>query len=100
MIDWRLITGFEWDDGNARKNVDKHDVSQAETEQIFFNEPLLMVADEKHSGGEICIHALGLTDSGRLLHATFTLRQKDTHIQIISARGMSRKERTHYDKQT
>lgn len=100
MIDWSRITGFEWDEGNARKNADKHSVSQAEAEQIFFNEPLLTVSDFKHSGNEGRIHALGKTDSGRLLHTTFTLRLQDTKIRIISARNMSRKERTFYDEQT
>ena len=100
MIDWGLIKGFEWDDGNARKNADKHSVSQAEAEQLFFNEPLLMVPDLKHSGREGRIHALGQTDGGRLLHTTFTLRQQGTKIRVISARNMSRKERTRYDEQT
>lgn len=100
MIDWSRITGFEWDEGNARKNADKHFVSQAEAEQLFFNEPLLMVPDLKHSSGrEGRIHALGQTDGGRLLHATFTLRQQDTKIRVISTRNMSRKERAHYDEQ-
>jgi len=99
MIDWQLVTGFEWDEGNARKNADKHGVSQAEAEQLFFNEPLLVIADEKHSGTEIRIHALGQTDGGRFLHVTFTLRQRETKIRIISARTMSRKERAYYDRQ-
>ena len=99
MIDWRKVTGFEWDAGNERKSVDKHDVSQAEAEQLFFNEPLLMVFDQQHSGVEARIHALGQTDDGRLLHVTFTMRQQETKIRVISARNMSRKERIHYDKQ-
>ena len=99
MIDWSNLTGFEWDVGNERKSIAKHDVSQAEAEQLFFNEPLLMVHDQKHSGAEIRIHALGQTDIGRLLHITFTMRQQDTKIRVISARDMSRKERTHYDRQ-
>ena len=98
MIDWHLITGFEWDEGNARKSVNKHDVSQAEAEQMFFNEPLLVMSDEKHSETESRIHALGKTDAGRMLHATFTLREQGTKIRVISARAMSRKERSHYDK--
>jgi uncharacterized DUF497 family protein len=36
MIDLRRIEGFEWDERNNRKSVEKHDVSQAETEQVFF----------------------------------------------------------------
>ena len=98
MINWSRITGFEWDEGNARKSIDKHSVSQAEAEQMFFNEPLLVVPDSKHSEKEIRIHALGQTDEGRLLHATFTVRQQDTKIRVISARDMSRKERAHYDE--
>lgn len=33
------ITGFDWDEGNARKN-EKHNVSMAEAEQVFFNAAL------------------------------------------------------------
>jgi uncharacterized DUF497 family protein len=98
MIEWERIAGFDWDAGNARKSIDKHDVSQAEAEQVFFNEPLLTVSDAKHSANEQRIHALGRTDDGRLLHVTFTLRDKDTKIRVISARDMSRKERGYYDQ--
>jgi uncharacterized protein len=99
MIDWRRITGFEWDEGNARKNIQKHEVSQAETEQLFFNEPLLVLADDRHSLVEARVHALGRTDDGRQLHVTFTLRQEETKIRVISARSMSRKERLYYERQ-
>lgn len=98
MIEWGRIAGFDWDAGNARKSIDKHDVSQAEAEQVFFNEPLLTVPDAKHSANEQRIHALGRTDDGRLLHITFTLRNNDTKIQVITARDMSRKERGYYDQ--
>jgi uncharacterized protein len=98
MIDWKLITGFEWDEGNARKNSDKHDVSQAEAEQLFFNEPLLIVPDVPHSAVEIRLHALGKTDEARKLHATLTLRQQGIKIRVIFARNMSRKEREYYEK--
>lgn len=98
MIDWSRIVGFDWDDGNARKNVDKHQVGQSEAEQVFFNEPLLMVPDQRHSVSEQRIHALGRTDSGRLLHITFTLRADETKIRVISARDMSGKERGYYEQ--
>ncbi|MDR3392898.1 MAG: BrnT family toxin [Sulfuriferula sp.] len=99
MIDLNKITYFEWDDGNARKN-DKHGVSMAESEQVFFNAPLLMIADIKHSQDEPRYHALGKTDEGRTLHMTFTLRHEGTSIRIISARDMHRKERTIYEQVT
>lgn len=99
MIDLTKITDFDWDEGNARKN-DKHGVSMAESEQVFFNAPLLMIADSKHSEDEPRIHALGKTDEGRTLHITFTLRNAGEKIRVISTRDMHRKERTIYEQTT
>ncbi len=96
MIDLALITGFEWDAGNARKN-DKHGVSMAEAEQVYFSTPLLLLADELHSQREQRFHALGKTIQGRRLHLTFALRQKGALIRVISARDMHRKERAIYE---
>ena len=58
MIDWERIEGFDWDAGNDRKSVDKHSVTQAEVEQVFLNEPLLVVEDARHSDREARLHAL------------------------------------------
>ena len=93
MIDLARITGFDWDDGNARKN-DKHGVAQAQAEEVFFNQPLLMLDDLLHRDQEARYHALGKTLEGRLLHVTFTLRGDGTLIRVISARDMYRKERS------
>lgn len=98
MIDWNLVTGFNWDEGNSRKNPEKRSVSQSESEQIFFNEPLLVLEDSKHSQDEARYHALGETDDGRRLHITFTLRADGTLLRVISARDMHRKERAIYAK--
>ena len=98
MIDWERVTGFDWDEGNARKSADKHDVSGAEAEQAFFSEPLLVVPDSRHSQQEPRLRALGETDEGRRLHITFTLRAAGTLIRVISARDMHRKERVLYDQ--
>jgi uncharacterized protein len=98
MIDIEQIAGFDWDDGNSRKSADKHDVSQAEAESVFFNDPLIVVADAKHSGKEQRLNALGKTAQDRLLHVTFTLRQNGTVIRVISARDMHRKERKIYEQ--
>ena len=97
MIDWAQISGFDWDEGNSRKNADKHGVSQSEAEQVFFNEPLLVLEDGLHSQNEVRFHALGKTDDARLLHITFTLRCSGSLIRIISARDMHRKERAIYE---
>lgn len=100
MRDWRAITGFDWDEGNQRKSADKHDVSQIEAEQIFFNEPLVAAPDLRHSKAEPRFHALGMTFAGRKLHVTFTLRGEGHLIRVISARDMSRRERVIYEQKT
>jgi uncharacterized DUF497 family protein len=99
MIDLAIVTGFDWDDGNARKN-EKHGVSAAEAEQVFFNSPLLLVADARHREGEPRLHALGRTDEARLLHISFTLRYEGRRIGVISARDMHRRERSIYEQAT
>jgi uncharacterized protein len=57
-IDWRRVVGFDWDAGNERKSVDKHRVRQTEAEQAFFNQPLLVLEDERDSADELRFHAL------------------------------------------
>jgi uncharacterized DUF497 family protein len=90
-------TGFDWDEGNARKN-EKHGVSKQEVEQVFLNAPLLLTDDLKHSQGEPRFHALGRTDLDHWLQVTFTERGNETLIRPISARVMSRKERAIYEQ--
>ena len=97
MVDLNRINGFDWDAGNARKN-EKHGVSMAEAEQVFFNTPLLLPEDAAHSQQEARHHALGRTDGGRTLHITFTLRQSGLLIRVISARDMHSKERSIYEQ--
>lgn len=98
MIDLNKIRGFDWDTGNARKSEEKHGVSMAEAEQVFFNTPLLLLEDASHSQKEPRLHALAKTDEGRALHITFTLRKSGQLIRVISARDMHRKERVIYDQ--
>ena len=98
MVNWKQVTGFEWDAGNDRKSAEKHGVSRFEAEQVFFNEPLLVLEDAKHSQDEERYHALGKTDTTRLLHITFTLRSSGRLIRVISARDMHRKEKVIYEQ--
>jgi uncharacterized protein len=98
MIDLNQIAGFDWDDGNSRKSAEKHDVSQAEAESVFFNDPLIVAEDSRHSATEPRFNALGKTAQDRLLHITFTLRHDGTTIRVISARDMHRKERKIYEQ--
>jgi len=87
--------GFQWDKANSLKSWLKHRVSEGEAEQVFSNEPLLLVEDAGHSQVEARYRALGYTDDGRLLFIVFTVRQN--LVRVISARDMNRKERTNYE---
>ncbi|MBW1759650.1 MAG: BrnT family toxin [Deltaproteobacteria bacterium] len=87
-------TGFDWDEGNSNKNRHKHKVTPSECEQIFFNQPLLIQDDIKHSQNETRYYALGQTDLKRFLFIAFTVRKN--LIRVISARNMSQKEREVY----
>lgn len=98
MIDWKQVRGFDWNTGNERKSMEKHAVSRFEAEEVFFNQPLLILVDQKHSQNEERFHALGKSNTARLLHLTFTLRSDDTLVRIISARDMHKKERFIYEQ--
>ena len=87
-------TGFDWDEGNSRKNWIKHQVTPSECEQLYFNQPLIVKNDSKHSEHETRFFALGQTDHNRKLFIAFTVRRDK--IRVISARDMSKKEREVY----
>jgi|RhiMethySRZTD1v2_1073278.scaffolds.fasta_scaffold2187986_2 uncharacterized protein len=81
--------------GNAEKNWIKHHVSRGETEQVFFNRPLVVVAGEQHAESTPRYYALGHTDAQRLLFIVCTIRED--LIRVISACPMSRRERRVYE---
>jgi len=88
--------GFEWDQHNIEKNWEKHNVTPLECEQIFFNQPLIIADDTKHSQAEQRFYVLGITDLSRKLFVVFTIRKKK--IRIISARDMNKKEKRSYER--
>lgn len=94
MLDVHSIDGFEWDEGNQDKNWFKHQVTNSECEELFFNVPLVVADDQKHSQGEQRYYALGQTNDNRWLFIAFTFRENK--IRVISARDMSQNEREIY----
>ena len=96
MIDFDSIVGFDWDDGNKQKNWEKHQVDFRECEEVFFNQPLLINEDTKHSSQEKRFYVLGRSDAGRMLFLVCTLR--NNKIRVISARNQSKKERIIYEQ--
>jgi uncharacterized DUF497 family protein len=94
-VEW---DGFEWDDGNADKNL-AHGVADDEIEQVFLNDedpPRVRYLGETR--GEPRYRALGRTDAGRLLFVAFTLRDREGQLLLrpISARPMTQSERGQY----
>ena len=94
MHTFQTVDGFDWDQGNISKNWEKHKVTPAQCEELFFNMPLVVQTGEQHSESEKRYFVLGKTDADRRLFIVCTIRQKK--IRVISARDMSRKERKVY----
>lgn len=88
--------GFEWDDGNTDKNLDKHHVTDGESEEVFFNDPLMVGDDSEHSDDEPRGYVLGQTSAGRRLFVVFTIRRQ--LVRVISAREMTKAEQERYDR--
>jgi len=90
------FSGFQWDRGNIDKNLIQHNVENWECEQVFFNRPILILDDPKHSVSEKRWATFGKTDADRFLAVIFTKR--NNLIRIISARDMKKRERKFYDE--
>ena len=89
---------FEWDQGNLDKNWKRHKVSTKEAEETFFNKPVYLFKDTKHSLLEKRYGFFSYTNNGRLLALVFTIR--NNKIRIITARDIHKKERIIYEKET
>ena len=85
------LTGFEWDKGNRSKNRLKHNVEASECEEVFFNKPIIIFPDEKHSVLEKRYKVIGISTNGRKLSLAITIR--NNRIRVIMARNQSRKEK-------
>ncbi|MFC1744520.1 BrnT family toxin [Candidatus Riflebacteria bacterium] len=93
----KCCEGFDWDDANREKNWQKHGITHLEAEELFFNIPVLVSPDKKHSKKEMRFYTLGKTNSNRWLFIVFTVRKN--LIRVISARDMTGKERRVYEKE-
>jgi len=89
-----VVQGFEWDDANREKNWKTHRVAWGECEEVFFNFPLYVLPDIRHSVREHRYFAFGRTNMDRLLLIVFTIRTR--RIRVVSARDMNKRERKFY----
>ena len=88
--------GFDCDEANAQKNWERHRFIPEEAEDVFFNEPLIVRSDVRHSQREKRYYALRQTSFGRHLFVAFTIRRN--LIRVISVREMNRREQEVYGK--
>lgn len=87
---------FEWDSDKATRNVSKHGVSFHDAASVFGDPLSLTFYDPDHSDDEDRYLTFGQTSSGRFVVVSHT--DRDDRIRIISARPMTRRERTSYEQ--
>ncbi len=89
------ITGFEWDSGNKGKNFRRHDVTDEECEEVFFDHNKRISKDTLYSDKEKRYIIVGQTKKSRLLFIVFTIRK--VKVRIISSRDLNKKEHKLYE---
>lgn len=85
---------FEYDPRKAQTNSQKHGVSFAEAEFVFFD-PFAIHDVDPDSTGEERFIAVGMGNSGLLLVVVYTMR--GDAVRLISARRATRQEAKAYE---
>lgn len=96
MTVWPEPIRFQWDTGNIDKNWVKHQVTNAECEEIFFDPHKRLFYPAPRSGGETRYGLIGQTKDRRLLFVVFTIRGQT--VRVISARDLNKRERGLYEE--
>ena len=86
---------FEWDPGKAASNLQKHGVSFEEASTVFSDFLSYTFTDPDHSSRELRFLTVGKTETGKLLVVSHT--DRNAGIRIISARGLTNRERVLYE---
>lgn len=86
---------FEWDIAKAAANLKKHKVSFAEAATVFGDSYGITVRDPDHSEDEDRFLTVGMSDRARLLIVAYT--ERGDRLRIISARQLTKTERTAYE---
>jgi uncharacterized protein len=87
---------FEWDPRKDASNRRKHGVGFREAATIFGDPLATTFPDTDHSISERRFLTIGISANGRLLGVAHT--ENDETIRIISARPVTRRERTFYEE--
>lgn len=87
--------GYEWDEGKAASNEDKHKVSFEEAKTCFLDPCRVIFRDLAHSDEEDRDILIGFSKKDRLLMVSYTIRDNVT--RIISARKATSSEAKYYE---
>ena len=87
---------FEWDEGKASANFEKHGVSFEEAKTIFTDPLYVEFYDPDHSLDEHRYIIIGQSAESRLIIVSYT--EYDDTIRLINARELTRTEREAYEE--
>jgi uncharacterized DUF497 family protein len=93
-----LIDEIIWQQQFVEKLAAKHGVEKTEVEEVLTNRPHFRFVSKGDRPGEDCYSAMGQTDVGRYLIVLF-IQKTNRRALIISARDMTRTERSNYGRQ-
>lgn len=88
-------TDFEFDPEKEAKNRERHKVDFQAAKEVFIDQDMILVSDQKHSQVERRWYAVGRVRDGRIITVWFTRRED--RIRIIGAAEL-RKWRKEYEK--
>ena len=91
------IQDIIWIDVFIEKIWKKHHVTMIEVEEVLDASPMIRYIEKGDVKGEDIYAAMGQTENGRYI-TVFFIRKANNRALIISARDMSRKERSYYEK--
>jgi uncharacterized DUF497 family protein len=87
---------FEWGEGKASANLQKHGVSFEEAQTVFGDPRSITIFDAEHSTDADRFIDLGLSAEGRLLAVVST--ERGERIRIIGSRQATLTERKQYEQ--
>ena len=87
---------FEWDADKSESNLKQHGVLFHEAATVFDDTLSITVPDPDHSFDEARYVIVGISHEGRLLIVSHA--ERGDHIRIISARVLTRDERSAYEE--
>jgi uncharacterized DUF497 family protein len=93
-----LIDEIIWQQQFVEKLATKHGVEKTEVEEVLTNRPRFRFVSKGNRSDEDVYSAMGQTDAGRYL-IVFFIQKPNRRALIISARDMTRTERSNYGRQ-